>query len=132
MCALSPSIYWIGLKGMPPSQRQRKFASYPRQHELALALREFDHIKRTLFVINWLFDADMQRRANVDLNQGSVHHTLKITLRISLQGTIRDRTAEGQHNRMAYLYLMAPIIIHWNSNHLGHTVAARKRDDIRL
>ena len=45
---------------MPPSQLLKKFASYPRQHELALALRE---IGRTLFIIDWLLDADMQRRA---------------------------------------------------------------------
>ncbi len=41
----------------------RKFASYPRQHELALALREIGRIERTLFIIDWLLDIDMQRRA---------------------------------------------------------------------
>ncbi len=55
---------------MPPSQLLRKFASYPRQHELALALREIGHIERTLFIIDWLLDADMQRRASVGLNKG--------------------------------------------------------------
>ncbi len=35
---------------MPPSQLLKKFASYPRQHELALALREFGRIERTLFM----------------------------------------------------------------------------------
>lgn len=35
---------------MPPSQLLRKFASYPRQHELALALREIGRIERTLLV----------------------------------------------------------------------------------
>ena len=29
---------------MPPSQLMRKFASYPRQHELAVALREIGRI----------------------------------------------------------------------------------------
>ena len=37
---------------MPPSQLLRKFASYPRQHELALALREIGRIERTLFIID--------------------------------------------------------------------------------
>ena len=37
-------------------------AAYPRQHELALALREIGRVERTLFVIEWLLDADMQRR----------------------------------------------------------------------
>ncbi|MGB3247381.1 MAG: Tn3 family transposase [Sulfitobacter sp.] len=112
---------------MPPSQLLRKLASYPRQHELALALREIGRIERTLFVIEWLLDADMQRRANVGLNKGEAHHALKNALRIGRQGEIRDRTAEGQHYRMAGLNLLATIIIFWNTKHLGQAVAARKR-----
>jgi len=47
---------------MSSSQLLRKFASYPRQHELALALREIGRIERTLFIIDWLLDADRSRR----------------------------------------------------------------------
>ncbi|MFT4783966.1 MAG: TnpA family transposase [Paracoccaceae bacterium] len=45
---------------MPPSQLLRKFAAHPRQHDLAVALRETGRIERTLFIIDWLLDADMQ------------------------------------------------------------------------
>lgn len=112
---------------MPPSQLLRKFASYPRQHELALALREIGKIERTLFIIDWLLDADMQRRAQIGLNKGEAHHALKNALRIGRQGEIRDRTAEGQHYRMAGLNLLAAIIIYWNTKHLGQAVAERNR-----
>ena len=101
----------------------RKFASYPRQHELAVALREIGRIERTLFIIDWLLDADMQRRAQIGLNKGEAHHALKNALRIGRQGEIRDRTAEGQHYRMAGLNLLAAIIIYWNTDHLGRAVA---------
>jgi TnpA family transposase len=111
---------------MPPSQLLKKFASYPRQHELALALREIGRIERTLFIIDWLLDADMQRRAQIGLNKGEAHHALKNALRIGRQGEIRDRTAEGQHFRMAGLNLLAAIIIYWNTLHLGHAVAGRQ------
>jgi TnpA family transposase len=57
---------------MRPSQLLKKFAAYPRQHELALALREIGRIERTLFIIDWLLDADMQRRAQIGLNKGEV------------------------------------------------------------
>ena len=53
---------------MPPSQLLRKFASYPRQHDLAVALREIGRVERTLFMIDWLLDVDMQRRASLGLN----------------------------------------------------------------
>ncbi|MDE4134770.1 Tn3 family transposase [Phaeobacter sp. QD34_3] len=112
---------------MPPSQLLKKFAAYPRQHELALALREIGRVERTLFVIEWLLDADMQRRAQIGLNKGEAHHALKNALRIGRQGEIRDRTAEGQHYRMAGLNLLAAIIIYWNTKYLGQAVAARQR-----
>ena len=54
---------------LPPSQLLRKFAAYPRQHELAVALREIGRVERTLFIVDWLLDADMQRRANTGLNR---------------------------------------------------------------
>lgn len=112
---------------MSPSQLLRKFAAYPRQHDLAVALREIGRIERTLFIIEWLLDTDMQRRAQIGLNKGEAHHALKNALRIGRQGEIRDRTAEGQHYRMAGLNLLAAIVIYWNTKHLGHAVAARRR-----
>lgn len=113
-----------------PSQLLKKFAAYPRQHELAVALREIGRIERTLFIIDWLLDADMQRRAQIGLNKGEAHHALKNALRIGRQGEIRDRTVEGQHYRMAGLNLLAAIIIYWNTKHLGQAVAARSRANL--
>jgi TnpA family transposase len=112
---------------MPPSQLLRKFASYPRQHELAVALREIGRVERTIFMIDWLLDADMQRRAQIGLNKGEAHHALKNAVRIGRQGEIRDRSAEGQHFRMAGLNLLAVIIIYWNTKHLGQPVIGRRR-----
>ena len=110
-----------------PSQLLRKFASYPRQHELALALREVGRVERTLFIIEWVLDPDMRRRAHVGLNKGESHHALKNALRIGRQGEIRDRSSEGQHFRMAGLNLLAAIVIYWNTVRLGEAVRQRKR-----
>ncbi|MFS8184140.1 Tn3 family transposase [Pseudovibrio denitrificans] len=115
---------------IPPSQLLKKFASYPRQHELAVALREVGRLERTLFVLEWLLDTDMQCRALIGLNKGEAHHALKNALRIGRQGEIRDRTAEGQHYCIAGLNLLAAIIIHWNTDHLGQAVSKRKLDDL--
>ena len=116
---------------LPPSQLLRKFAAYPRQHQLAVTLREIGRVggasgKRTLFIVDWLLDADMQRRANTGLNKGEAHHALKNALRIGRQGEIRDRSSEGQHYRMAGLNLLAAIVIYWNTAHLGEAVRQRK------
>ena len=124
------SVATMASGAMPPSQLLRKFASYPRQHELAVTLREIGRVERTLFIIDWLLDADMQRRAQVGLNKGEAHHALKNALRIGRQGEIRDRTSEGQHFRMAGLNLLAAIVIYWNTKHLGQAVTSRRREGL--
>ena len=109
-----------------PSQILRKLASYPRQNELAVALREVGRVERTLFMMDWVLNSDMQRRVQIGLNKGEAHHALKNALRIGRQGEIRDRTAEGQHYRMAALNLLAAIVIYWNTARLGEAVVERQ------
>ena len=54
----------------PLSQLLRKLAAYPRQHDLGLALREIGRIERTVFIIDWLLDAELGRRAQIRAQQG--------------------------------------------------------------
>jgi len=110
-----------------PSQILRKLSSYPRQNDLAAALREIGRVERTLFMMEWVLDVNMQRRAQVGLNKGESHHALKNALRIGRQGEIRDRTSEGQHYRMAGLNLLTAIIIYWNTARLGEAVIQREK-----
>ena len=88
---------------------------------------EIGQVKRTLFIIEWLLDTDMQRRANIGLNKGEAHLALKGALRIGCQREIRDRATEGQYFRIAGLNLLTAIIICWNSKQLGIAVAKRQR-----
>ncbi|RDL47947.1 hypothetical protein BLJAPNOD_05173 [Ensifer sp. M14] len=55
---------------MAPSQVLRKLVSYPRQNELATALREVGRVEQTLFMIAWILDADLQCRAQIGPNKG--------------------------------------------------------------
>ena len=61
---------------IPLSQLLRKLASYPRLHGLGLALREIRRIERTVFIIDWLLDAELWHRAQIGLNEGEAHHAL--------------------------------------------------------
>lgn len=106
-----------------PSQVLRKLAAYPRQNRLAAALREIGRVERTLFLLDWLADRDLQRRVQIGLNKGEAHHALKRAISFHRRGEIRDRTSEGQHHRIAALNLLAAIIIYWNSWKLGEVVA---------
>lgn len=124
------AIATVNAGRIEPHQMLRKLAGYPRQSNLAIALREVGRIERTLFLIDWILDADMQRRAQIGLNKGEAHHALKNALRIGRQGEIRDRTSEGQHFRIAGLNLLAVIVIYWNTLHLHEAVEARRRDGL--
>ena len=109
-----------------PSELLRNLASCPRQHDLAVAFREIGRVERTLFMIEWLLDVDMQRRAGLGLNKGEAHHALKSALRIGRQGEIRDRTPGARHFRIAGMNLLTAIIIYWNTEKLGHAVRERE------
>lgn len=113
-----------------PSQLLRKLASYPRQTDLAAALREVGRVERTPFITEWILDTDMQRRAQICLNKGEAHHALKNALRIGRQGEIRDRTTEGQHYRIAGLNLLTAIVIYWNTVHLSNAVGERRNEGL--
>jgi TnpA family transposase len=106
-----------------PSQILRKLAAYPRQNSLALALREVGRLERTIFILNWLSNLDLQRRTQMGLNKGEAHHALKRAISFNRRGEIRDRTSEAQHDRIAGLNLLAAIIVYWNTWKLGEIVA---------
>ena len=57
-----------------PSQLLRKFASYPRQHELAAALREIGRVERTLLLVavemrGYLANSPRELTVPVEANQ---------------------------------------------------------------
>ena len=105
-----------------PSDILRQLASFPRQNELAIALREIGRVERTIFILDWISSPEMQRRSQMGLNKGEAHHSLKRALNFNSRGEITDRTSENQHLRMMHLNLLAAIIIYWNTKHLGRIV----------
>ncbi len=69
ICGFLSAVATMAAGVMPPNQLIRKFASYPRQRELAVALPDIRRIKRTLFIIEWLHAVDLQRRAQIGLRK---------------------------------------------------------------
>src|SRR3546814_3112989 len=102
-----------------PSQIPRKLASYPRQHELAPALREVGRIVRTLFLIDWILDAGLQRQAQIGLNKGEAHHALTRAISYHRHGEIPDPSGERTHYRSAGMTLPPYLLIIWNPLIIG-------------
>jgi TnpA family transposase len=109
-----------------PSELLKKLASYPRQNELGLALREIGRVERSLFMLRWMTDEQLQHRVQLGLNKGEAHHALKRALSFNRHGEIRDRTLEGQHYRIAGMNLLAAAVIYWNTKKLGELVQDMK------
>jgi TnpA family transposase len=70
----------------------RKLGAYPRQNSLALALREFGRVERTLFTLEWLQNPELRRRVQVGLNKGEAKNALARAVFFNRLGELRDRT----------------------------------------
>ena len=99
----------------------------PRRNELAISLKEIGKIERTIFILKWVSSTQLQRRAQLGLNKGEAHHSLKRALNFNRRGEIRDRTSENQHLRMMNLNLLTAIIIYWNTKHIGRIIHSMKQ-----
>jgi TnpA family transposase len=79
-------------------------------------------------MIDWILDAELQRRTQIGLYKGEAHHALKRAISFHRRGEIRDRSAEGQHYRIAGMNPLAALIIFWNTMKLGEAVAKNARE----
>ena len=100
----------------------RRLAAYPRQNELARALREIGRLERTLFTLDWISDPALRRRTNAGLNKGEARNALARGVFFHRLGEIRDRTFENQRYRASGLNLAVTAITLWNTVYLGRAV----------
>ena len=123
-----PDILRISATGRPEASRPARYCklAYPRQNELATALREVGRVERTLFMIDWILDADLQRRAQIGAQQGRSASCAEAT---NFHRRVKSATVPPKASiyRIAGMNLLAAIIIFWNTMKLGEVVANQKR-----
>lgn len=100
----------------------RQLAAYPRQNGVAMALREFGRMERTLFTLDWLEDPQLRRQTTQELNKGEARNSLARAVFLHRLGEIRDRTYENQQHRASGLNLLVTAIILWNTRYLEKAV----------
>ena len=96
----------------------RKLSAYPRQNGLAVALREMGRLERSLYMLRWLLDLDLRRRAQAGLNKGEARNALARAIFFCQLGELRDRTFENQVYRASGLNLVVVAVILWNTRYL--------------
>jgi TnpA family transposase len=101
----------------------KKLSAYPRQNGLAVALREVGRLERSIFILNWLRDLDLRRRAQAGLNKGEARNALARAIFFCQLGELRDRTFENQAYRASGLNLIVAAVILWNTRYLERAAA---------
>jgi TnpA family transposase len=96
----------------------KKLSAYPRQNGLAVALRELGRLDRSLYMMRWLLDLDLRRRAQAGLNKGEARNALARAIFFCQLGELRDRTFENQVYRASGLNLVVAAVILWNTRYL--------------
>ena len=96
----------------------KKLSAYPRQNELAVALRELGRLDRSLYMLRRLFDVDLRRGAQAGSNKGEARNALARAIFFCQLGELRDRTFENQAYRASGLNLVVAAVILWNTRYL--------------
>lgn len=95
-----------------------KLAAYPRQNQLAWALRELGRIERTLFTLEWLESPELRRRVNEGLNKGEERNALARAVFFHRRGMVQEPRTAAMGNRACGLNLVVAAITLWNTVHL--------------
>lgn len=106
----------------------RKLGAYPRQNGLAIALREFGRLERSIFLLQYMSNLQMRRRIHVGLNKGEARNALARAVFFHRLGELRDRTHENQRHRACGLNLVVSSIVLWNTVYLERAVSALREN----
>jgi len=107
-----------------PSLLVAKLAAYPQHSELAPALREPGRIERSVFMLDWLQQPELRRRAHIGLNKGELRNSLARALRFYRRGAVADRDREEQQRKASGLNLVLAAISLWNTVYLQKAIQA--------
>ena len=106
-------------KSLKPSEILRKLGAYRQQNRLYLALGEIGRIERTLFMLDWIENADLRMECHAGLNKGEARHSLARAVFAHSQGRIHDRSDAAQQKRAMALNLVIAAITFWNTIYMG-------------
>jgi len=115
-------------KSLKPSEILRKLGAYRQQNRLYLALGEIGRIERTLFMLDWIENADLRMECHAGLNKGEARHSLARAVFAHAQGRIHDRSDAAQQKRAMALNLVIAAITFWNTIYMGKAASHLKQN----
>jgi TnpA family transposase len=83
--------------------------------ELAKAIAEVGRVAKTMYLLNYIDDADYRRRIMIQLNHGEQRHQLARAVFHGRRGQIWKKYREGQEDQLGALGLVVNMIVLWNT-----------------
>ena len=92
-----------------------KLGSYARKNSLAQALKELGRIEKTIYLIEYFLNEELQRRVQKGLNKGESINALSRKLNFGQQNEYYDPTYVGQTQKALSSDLLLNVITVWNT-----------------
>ena len=105
-----------------------KLQSGSRHNTLARALLEYGRAVRTLFILRYLADPELQRRVHRQLNKGESLHALRRRLFYANQGHVRRRRHEAQTEQALCLTVVTNAVVLFNTVYLQDALEALREE----
>ena len=106
----------------------RKLGNYSRKNRLYLAFRELGRVVRTLFLIEYLGDAQLRAQIDAETNKVESFHQFSNWMFFRGDETIRENDPEMQERIVKYNHLLANAVILQNAADLETVVAALRKE----
>lgn len=105
-----------------------KLSASSRQNTLAVALKEYGALRRTVYVARYLADETYRRKIARQLNKGESLHSLRRDLHYAHQGKIRERFLAGQTEQAWCLTVLTNSVVTWTSEYYGLAIAQMRAE----
>jgi TnpA family transposase len=104
------------------SDLMRTLQASKNSSALAKAITEVGRIAKTMYLLNYIDDADYRRRIMIQLLRGERRHRLARTVFHGNKGEARKKYQEGLEDQMGALGLVVNMIVLWNTMYMNKAI----------
>ncbi len=116
----------LALKTTTQSIIVGKLSAYARKNNTRRALWEYDHILRSLYLLDYIDSPPLRRNVQRALNRGENYHQLRRAVSYANFGKLRFKTEYAQQLWEECSRLVTNSIIYYNATILSHLVAYKE------
>lgn len=121
----------LALKTTTQSVIVAKLSTYRRQNRTKQALWEFDHIIRSLYLLDYVDSPLLRRNVHKALNRGEAYHRLRRAIAYAHGGRFRVRSQHEQELWNECARLIANAVVHYNSVILSEVLKSLENQSYR-